>query len=207
MKLAANRDMYESRVILLALCVGFCGGCSVSKSTIVRDYDTTLAICIDEIRGALMPIEAELASGTGIRASAVEIFERLPADLKHGFDESGSDTKRKLERLLRLGVIDSTFSNVQLVSEALWYQYFSFDSVAGCEELDSGVVGEVVEDQLYAAFVSDKSLESLLIAAGLSDLAERRRALLFAIILERTGLEWSEKDLVSVLKYHPKIPE
>lgn len=180
------------------------GTLSCTEASSRGNWDDDLGRCVANIESSLKAIASSAPEFSSIDEAAAWIKLRKPIGLRTQLENAGAELFKRLRELEEAQVISEPFANIQLASELLWSQYFALQGVSGCRLHNAGgVEGEILEDQLYLIFVRELPLEKYLRDHGLEDLAERRRALFFALVLTEARIEWNIDQLVRVLKYHP----
>lgn len=177
--------------------------CSCASAERSQNYEDELQACITTVHDALAPIAKRAPRFEHFHEASQWISENMPSPLKSRYSAAGKTVREKITEWTASEAIDSTFWNTQLADELLYAQYFVFDGMKECsfQHATEGVVGEIVEDQLYVAFVMNTPLESVANAAGFSDPGEVKRALMYAIFLDGANLEWTESELGRTVKY------
>lgn len=193
---------YMTRVIALLVCAHF-PLCSCASAERPPNYEDELQACIATVQEVVSPISHRMPRFEHFPEATHWIGRNLPTPLKSRFSAAGQNVGSKVSEWTASGAIDSMFWNIQLADELLYSQYFAFDGMEGCtfQEPAEGVTGEIVEDQLYIAFVMNTPLESVASAAGFSDPGEVKRALMYAIFLDEANLKWTESELGRTVKF------
>jgi len=185
----------------LAWVASACAPASLCGETPPTDVES----CAGTVNSEFRSIGLKAPRFADIGDAARWVISQLPAKDREHFARAGRDITTRTTTWIQVEAIHEPFGNAQLMSELLWSQYFAFAEFSGCQlKEESGVVGEVIEDELYFAFVKKMPLEDSLRKSGIRDLAELRRALFFAMLLESSEVNWDLPKLSSVLAYRPQ---
>ena len=198
---------FNSRALLRLAWVAIFLSCSASAKEVDSYYDE-VATCIANVRQSLDLNSRNMPRLRNIREALVWISANLPSALDARFDAAGENVKNKISDWTASNAIYSPFWNIQLIDELLFAQYFNFDGINGCSFDDAqGVAGEIVEDQVYIAFSGDGLLKEKFSEMGISDLGERKRAIMYAILLNKAGIPWSDSDLIRTVRHRSELPD